>query len=91
MRPAVRIVFAPIRNRTRGLLVLGESEGRTIRIDPRGKDLVRVLLHELLHVRYPKWSERRVRSEESQRWKRMTWKAKARLLKLLATGSLERE
>ena len=37
----------------------GLSDGTRVYVDPR-PSIVETLLHELLHRRYPKWSERRV-------------------------------
>jgi hypothetical protein len=42
---------------------LCNHENQHITINPK-VSIVSVLLHELIHRRYPSWSERRVRSEE---------------------------
>ncbi len=98
MRPAVRIIFAPLALRGRkgnaGALcavVHGQAQGRTIWIDPRLGELGRTLYHELTHVRHPSWTEDQVIAHEELRWNRMTWKAKARLYQMLGSAKLEGE
>jgi len=100
MRPAVRIVFAPIarRNRSRAeaadetsVAGLSYKRERTIKLDPRMDNLGRTLYHELLHVRHPDWTEERIGAEEELRWNRMTWKSKARLYQMLGTAHVEGE
>jgi hypothetical protein len=44
-------------------------------------NVVRLLLHEVLHVQHPSWSERRTILETRKRYNKMTWKGKAELLK----------
>ena len=49
MRPAVRIVFAPImsrskRERDRGYYVHGTTQNRTITLDPRSSEIGKTLL-----------------------------------------------
>ena len=94
MRPAVRIIFAPIMSRTkadrdRGVFVHGTAHNRTITIDPRSSEIGKTLLHEMIHIRHPDWSEEAVVSETRLRWGKMSWKEKARLLRLLGTARLE--
>ena len=96
MRPAVRIIFAPIMSRTkgdrdRGLFVHGTTQNRTITIDPRSSEIGKTLLHEMIHLRHPDWSEEAVVSETRLRWGKMSWKEKARLLRLLGSAHLEGE
>ncbi len=96
MRPAVRIIFAPIMSRSktdreRGLFVHGTAQNRTITIDPRSSEIGKTLLHELLHIRHPDWSEEAIVSETRLRWGKMSWKEKARLLRLLGSARLEGE
>ena len=96
MRPAVRIIFAPIfsrskRERKRGMFVHGTAQNRTITLDPRSSEIGKTLLHELIHLRHPDWSEEAVVSETRLRWGKMSWKEKARLLKLLGSARLENE
>jgi hypothetical protein len=94
-RPAVKIVFAPLARRgvKRGdlLHLYGTATGRTIKLDPRLHNLGRTLLHELLHVQHPDWTEEKVHFEEDRRWARMTWKQKARMYQLLGSATLEGE
>jgi hypothetical protein len=96
MRPAVRIIFAPIMSRTkgdrvRGLFVHGTAQNRTITLDPRSSEIGKTLLHEMIHLRHPDWSEEAVVSETRLRWGKMSWKEKARLLRLLGSAHLEGE
>lgn len=96
MRPAVKIIFAPLflRNkkvREGGGYVHGEAKNRTIWLDPRSSEIGKTLLHELIHVRHPSWSEAAVITETHKRWMKMSWKEKARLLKLLGAAMLEGE
>jgi len=96
VRPAVRIIFAPIMSRSkkerdRGLFVHGTAQNRTITIDPRSSEIGKTLLHELLHIRHPDWSEEAIVSETRLRWGKMSWKEKARLLRLLGSARLEGE
>jgi hypothetical protein len=98
MRPAVRVVFAPIarRGRPRGDEALdaptqGDSCGRTIRLDPRLPNVGRTLLHELLHVWHPGWTEDQVMAAEEYKWTHMTWRKKAALYRMLGNAKLEGE
>ncbi len=98
MRPAVRIIFAPLalrgRNATRFAKcerTHGDACGRTIRLDPRLAEVAKTLYHELLHVQHPDWAEDRVAAHEELNWNRMTWKRKARLYQMLGGARLEGE
>ena len=96
VRPAVRIIFAPIMSRTRrdrdrGMYVHGTAQNRTVTIDPRSSEIGKTLLHEMIHLRHPDWSEEAVISETRLRWGKMSWKEKARLLRLLGSAHLEGE
>ncbi len=99
MKPAIRIVFAPLYNRSRskairegGYVVHGETVGRTIKIDPRtGTTILDTLLHEMTHVRHPDWNETLVRSYTAAKLKKMSWKEKAAHLKLLGSAIIEGE
>ena len=42
--------------------------------------MVRLLIHEVLHVQHPSWSESKVILEARKRFNKMTWKGKANLL-----------
>ena len=57
----VRIVEAPIAKDGYSHIE-GLQESNTIWVNPRIA-IVEVVLHELLHARFPKWSERRVNRE----------------------------
>ena len=65
------------------------AQQRTIWIDPRTSYPARVLDHELLHLKHPNWTEAQVLREEAKRWKAMTWRQKAQLLKLLAKAEIK--
>lgn len=96
MRPAVRIVFAPLlrRNKTerdKGLHTHGEARGRTIKIDPRSSMLLDTLIHELTHARHPDWSETMVREYVKVWMVKSSWKRKAHALRLLGSARLEGE
>ncbi len=89
--PIHRLVFRPIkaarpRGKWDGAFGKCYSRRRLIVLDSRGPHLARTLLHELLHLSYPGWSERRVRIEERARWKKLTWKDKARLYQAIGKG-----
>lgn len=96
MRPAIKIIFAPLNNRhklerEKGLIVDGKTIGRTIWLDPRSKDIGETLLHEMIHLRKPSLSEKDVIAETKKRWGKMSWKEKANLLRLLGSAELEGE
>jgi hypothetical protein len=60
-RELVRVYEAPIRKEGKHHLE-GLQEAQTIWVYPRPA-IVEVILHELLHVQYPGWSEKRVNRE----------------------------
>lgn len=89
-KPAVRIIFAPLAGRL-GLgagLGRGKAEGRVVYVDPRKPWPAHTLLHELLHVRHPSWSETRIRRATAARWKRMGWRERAALLQMFGSARL---
>lgn len=93
LKPAIRIVLTPLHAIglhgyvlvRRGVPAKGE---RVVRLDPRSRDPHRFLLHELIHLERPSWSERAVQRETARRWRRMTWRDKAKLLLLLGRARL---
>lgn len=96
MRPAIRIVFAPLflRDkvvRERGAFLHGNAQGRTIWLDPRSSYLLDTMVHEMTHVAHPSWSETDVEAHTKKRMKKMSWKEKANLLKLLGSAIIEGE
>jgi hypothetical protein len=96
MRPAIRIIFAPLskrikEHREQGLNTYGQSANRTIWLDPRNSEILDTLVHELAHVNHPSWSEEEVLDYTKKRMKKMGWKEKARLLKLLGYALIEGE
>jgi hypothetical protein len=46
------------------------------------------LLHELIHVRRPLWSETRVRACESRLWSESTWQQKGELYRMLGRAKV---
>ncbi len=66
-----RIVEAPLRARDLHLAGLCDYGSGTIYIDPRTA-IVSALLHELIHRRYPTWTETRVAREERRLIAHMT-------------------
>ena len=83
-RPAVKLILAPLGRH----LARGMAQGRTIWVDPRRPWPGHTLLHELIHVENPGWSETKVRQETTARWRRMGWREKAELLRLLGGARL---
>lgn len=83
-KPAVRIILAPLGRH----YAWGMQQSRTVWIDPRTLSPHRILLHELIHLDNPSWSETRVRRETARRWKRMTWKSKAALLRMFGQARM---
>jgi hypothetical protein len=93
---AVRVIFAPLNKRhqdseekARKLKIWGLTliPGRTIFLDPRVR-FVDTIIHELLHVRNPGWTEKEVVAETKTRMEQMTWKEKARLLRDVCSAAL---
>ena len=96
MNPAIRIVFAPLFSKSKtiskaGGYIHGETEGRTIWIDPRSSQLLDTMVHEMTHVNHPDWSEELVRGYTAARMKKMGWKEKAGLLRLLGRAKIKGE
>lgn len=96
MKPAIRLILAPIFKRHRaeredGTYLHGFAQGRTIHIDPRSTMLLDTLMHEMIHVRFPQMSEQDVRAHTTKRMKKMGWREKARFLKLLGNATIEGE
>ena len=81
-KPAVRVILAPLgRHNAHGM-----QQSRTVWVDPRTQCPPRILLHELLHLDNPSWSETRVKRETGRRWRRMAWREKAELLRLFGAA-----
>lgn len=56
-------------------------------LDPRGRhNLARVLLHELIHERYPKMTEEKVLYWEAKLWSTITYKQAMTLNQILFGG-----
>jgi hypothetical protein len=96
MRPAIRIIFAPLflrekKIREAGGFIHGRAQNRTIELDPRSSSILDTLVHELTHIDHPSWSEAEVRAHTKKRMTKMGWKEKARLLKLLGSAIIEGE
>lgn len=97
MKPAIRIIFAPIFKRDKAIREAGDylhgmASGRTITLDPRGAEtLLDTMVHEIAHCNHPDWSEQAIREYTKRRIKKMSWKEKARMLQLLGNATLEGE
>ena len=96
MKPAIRIIFAPLYKRNpleyrRGRLVVGYAQNRTIRLDPREPNILKYLVHEMQHVKHPDWTERMVEDYVKLWLKKTSWKKKAAYLKLLGSAQIEGE
>lgn len=96
MKPAIRIVFAPLflrekKLRERGHFLHGTANYRTIKLDPRGSTILETLIHEMTHIDKPSWSETKVKAHTRRQMAKLTWKQKANLLKLLGSAKIEGE
>lgn len=96
MRPALRIKFAPLFKREKavreaGQFLHGTARGRTIELDPRGSDILRTMVHEMTHIDHPSWTEKQVLDYTEVRLRKMSWKKKASILKLLGSAIIEGE
>jgi hypothetical protein len=102
MKPAIRIVFAPLFKRPKSfqkgekhekLFLHGEATvpGRTVKIDPRGSALLETLVHEVAHINNPSWTEKMVQDYTKIRLKKMGWKEKANWLKMFGNAIIEGE
>lgn len=81
------LLFAPLGKENGGSL--GVSQQGLVVLDPRERSpLARTLLHELIHVKRPMWSETRTRQEESRLWGQATWKEKGELYRLLGKAKV---
>lgn len=84
--PTIRLFLVPSINRSKVEWLEGWSDqpgSRTIYVDlPNARmSMVRLLIHEVIHVWHPGWSERKVVRETRKKFNKMTWKGKAELLK----------
>jgi hypothetical protein len=86
-KAAVRIVLKPLlRHGARGM-----QEGRTVWVDPRDSSAPQTLLHELINMENPTWSETQVRRETAREWRRMSWREKAALLRMFGRARIGEE
>ena len=93
-KPALRIVLKPLQREPearKARRLYGLSSGRTIWIDPRYSNVIYTLLHELIHVERPSWSETQVKRETTRRWKKLGWREKAELYRMLGRARLGEE
>jgi len=60
-------------------------QGRVITIDLTRADLLSTLYHELVHLRHPTWTEKRVARKERQRFPTLSDRDLTRLARLLGT------
>lgn len=97
MKPAIRIIFAPIFKRDKaireaGAFLHGMARGRTITLDPRAAEtLLDTMVHEIAHCNHPDWSEQAIRDHTKRRLSKMSWKEKAHMLKMLGNAIIEGE
>jgi hypothetical protein len=71
-----RLLLAPLGREQ----AIGTAQQGLIVLDPRSRTpLARTLLHELIHLKRPLWSEPRVLREESRLWQASTWQEKGEL------------
>lgn len=98
MKPAIRIILAPIHNRykherNRGEVLLGRAltPGRTVWLDPRTTDILATLIHEKAHIDHPDWDEKAVEAYTKVWMRKSGWKRKAAYLKLLGSALIEGE
>ncbi len=96
MKPALRIVFAPLfkrhkRERDEDLYLHGVNVNRTIWLDPRSSNVLETLIHEKAHADHPNWSEEEVRSYTAKWMRKSSWKRKAQHLRLLGNALIEGE
>lgn len=92
--PIHRLIFKPTLGHRSRALPKGahgyyEPATRIIALDPRSPELLSTYLHELIHMSHPQWSEKEVRAEEKRRWRKLSWKDKARLAQALGKGRLQ--
>ena len=81
--PTIRLFLVPCINKYKREWIQAYTEecSRTIFVDVRTRcHMVRILIHEVLHVQHPSWSEHRVCAETRKKFNKMTWKGKAELL-----------
>jgi hypothetical protein len=80
-----KLLFAPLGRE----VALGTAQQGLLVVDPRPRTpLARVLMHELIHVVRPLWSEGKTLREERRLWRVATWQEKAQLFKLLGKGEI---
>lgn len=82
--PAHRLLFLPLGREK--LHAWCSSTERTIALDPRSTNLLHSYVHELLHLRFPSWTEAKVIRETRREWKKLTWRDKAKLAQALGKG-----
>ena len=65
------------------------AQAGLVAIDPSsGAAAAKNLLHELIHVRRPLWSETRTRQWESKLWRAATWQQKGELYRMLGRAKV---
>ena len=82
--PAHRLIFRPLGRE----VAHGLCEARTITLDPRAPNLLKVYLHEIQHVLHPGWSEHKVEKEAKTLTKVLCWRDRARLYKALGRAHI---
>ena len=83
--PTIRLFLVPCLNAHKKEWMNAYSwqpGSRTIFLDPRtNRNMVRLLIHEVLHVQHPSWFERQTVVETSRIYNKMGWKGRATFLK----------
>lgn len=82
-----RLLFAPLGKENGGSL--GVSQQGLVVLDPRSRSpLARTLLHELIHIKRPMWSETRTLQEDNRLWHLATWQEKGLLYAMLGKAKI---
>ena len=77
---SIRLYLVPCLQykKTKGVVQPGSS---TIHLGPSTNyDMVRLLIHEVLRVQHPKWTDRQVSETAEKRYAAMGWRSKANYL-----------
>jgi hypothetical protein len=65
------------------------AQSGLVAVDPSSNvPAAKNLLHELIHLVRPLWSETRVRTWEAKLWRKASWREKAQLYQKLATAKI---
>ena len=85
-KPLVIVVFKPLSGHTVGQC-FPKSVGKVAFVDvSKDANPARTLVHEIVHLRHRKWSEKRVLKEERRIWDSLTFAEKLELLHQMFRG-----